>query len=146
MSTRIEHLKGRIRESGLRSTSPRVAVLGHLEERDSPGSHAEVAEALSALGFDRATIYRNLMDLTQAGLLARISLGENVWRFEVRNAIKMGEGAEHPHFVCVDCGLVSCLEGYSVDLKPSALETGHPSVSSIHEILIRGVCIACEAP
>lgn len=144
MPTTLDDLKARIRGSGLRGTAPRIAVLRHLDASDTPISHAEIADVLSPLGFDRATIYRNLTDMTQVGLLARVNLGENVWHFEVRKQIEMGEGVEHPHFVCVSCGAVSCLEGYTIDLKPVAGSEGHPTVASISEILIKGHCRGCH--
>ena len=62
---------------------------------------------------DRATIYRNLIDLTDAGLASRIDLGDHVWRFEVKRQV--GDHVlSHPHFVCSDCGTVSCLPDVTV--------------------------------
>lgn len=62
---------------------------------------------------DRATIYRNLIDLTDAGLASRIDLGDHVWRFEVKRQV--GDHVlSHPHFVCSDCGAVSCLPDVTV--------------------------------
>jgi Fe2+ or Zn2+ uptake regulation protein len=73
-----------IRAAGLRSTSSRVAVLRYLMGAEQPVSHANLVEALADEGFDRATIYRNLMDLTEVALLTRSDLGDHVWRFELR--------------------------------------------------------------
>ena len=67
----LESLRDRLRQAGLRSTGARLAVLRVLERASSPMSHAEVHEQVVEDGFDRATIYRNLMDLTDAGMLAR---------------------------------------------------------------------------
>ena len=55
-----EDVRRRIRGAGLRCTAARVAVLRHLETAPGPRTHAEVSESLDSLGFDRATIYRNL--------------------------------------------------------------------------------------
>ena len=109
-AVRDSRLRDRIRAAGMRSTVPRVAVLERLEEAGTPVSHAEIYEGLAARGFDRATVYRNLIDLTEAGLLSRTDLGDHVWRFELRSE-RAGRGDEpsgHPHFVCTDCG-ESCL-------------------------------------
>jgi len=58
----------------------------HLETALGPLTHAEVSEALHHLGFDRATIYRNLTELTEAALASRVELGDHVWRFEAKRA------------------------------------------------------------
>ena len=46
-------------------------------------NHSEVAEALEEAGFDRATLYRNLVDLAAAGILNRSDYGDHSWRFEL---------------------------------------------------------------
>lgn len=117
-----------------------MAVLRYMETLEAPISHAEIADALKDLGFDRATIYRNLMDLTDAGLLSRVNLGENVWHFELRQTVTQEPGAEHPHFVCIDCGAVTCLDDVHVDIK-----TGSSLVAQISEVLIKGRCRKCVA-
>jgi Fur family ferric uptake transcriptional regulator len=140
-SPAIDRLRGRIRGVGLRSTGPRVAVLRQLEAARTPVSHADLVSALVPEGFDRATIYRNLMDLTQAGLVSRTDLGDHVWRFELRRRGRTGDG-EHPHFMCIGCGTVACLPGDSVRLRPSR---GAPrAVRRRHvDIQLKGRCDRC---
>ena len=75
----IAELKALLRKSGLRSTSARLAVLAHLQRARTPISHAELAKDLVPTGLDRATVYRNLMDLAESGLVARAELGDHVW-------------------------------------------------------------------
>ena len=134
-------LKQALRDAGLRATSARAAVLRCLLEANSPLSHAEVCERLSALGYDRATLYRNLMDLTEVGLAARTDVGDHLWRFELAGRRDHDELA-HPHFVCSQCGDVSCLPEDTVDVK--AVQGVPRSVRKREvEIKIRGVCNAC---
>ncbi|MFN7768529.1 MAG: Fur family transcriptional regulator [Planctomycetaceae bacterium] len=128
-----------LREAGLRSTSARIAVLQQLRKAGRPQSHAEVATAVANLGLDKATVFRNLNDLTEAGLLSRSELGDHVWRFEIRSE-KHSHGAAHPHFLCLDCGSVTCLPGSSVT---TALKTSAESIGEITEILVRGHCHNC---
>jgi Fur family transcriptional regulator, ferric uptake regulator len=139
-----ETLRARIQGAGLRATMARVAVYERLLRAKRPLSHADLVEDLVPEGFDRATIYRNLMDLTEAGLVSRTDLGDHVWRFERRD----GEGAhrdEHPHFVCVDCGDVSCLPG--VELQVTAARGAPRSVRRRRvEVQLKGRCDRCEAP
>jgi Fur family ferric uptake transcriptional regulator len=61
-------LRASIRGAGLRATGARVAVLRALASASGPVSHADVCAAIGSSDFDRATVYRNLVDLTRANL------------------------------------------------------------------------------
>ncbi|MGE0791664.1 MAG: Fur family transcriptional regulator [Sandaracinaceae bacterium] len=133
-------LKKRLREAGLRATSARAAVLRCLLSTETPLSHADVCAELESLGYDRATLYRNLIDLTDVGLVRRTALGDHVWRFEASSSPHAAEA--HPHFVCTDCGEVTCLPGDAIDVKPGR---GIPRAvqRAEVEIQVRGRCNEC---
>jgi len=153
-SANDDAVRDRIRGAGLRCTVARVAVMRHLENAAGPLTHAEVSEALHHLGFDRATIYRNLTELTDAKLAARVELGDHVWRFEAKRAGGGHKGDDHPHFVCTTCGEVSCLEDVQVAITPRPTSGGQRSsgkkpaaggrIGSVTEILLKGRCEQCE--
>ncbi|MEM6928457.1 MAG: transcriptional repressor [Myxococcota bacterium] len=128
-----------IREAKLRATASRVAVLRLLHGTSSPTSHPEICEALQSDGWDRATLFRNLVDLTKAGILRKRDLGDRLWRYELASASE--DAAEHPHFLCTVCGDVSCLPEIDVAMLagsgPQSLRTGQV------EIQFRGTCDAC---
>jgi Fur family ferric uptake transcriptional regulator len=135
-----DELRARIRAVGLRVTTARVAVLRMLSGRGAPPSHPEVFAELQSGGWDRATLYRNLVDLTDAGLLRRVDLGDHVWRYELAEE-HHAEGTEHPHFLCTSCGDVACLDAVEVKLPtagvPGAVRTGRV------QIQLRGLCDRC---
>lgn len=138
----VAELQAEIRSHGMRSTGPRIAVLAYLSKPGAPLSHTEIHEALAGRGYDRATIYRNLIDLADVGLLVRSDLGDHVWRFERKQAQGGGHADGHPHFVCTDCGEVSCLPDRAVRVMaaadtPKVLRTKHV------EVHVRGRCDAC---
>jgi Fur family ferric uptake transcriptional regulator len=136
-----EALRELIRASGLRVTAARMAVLGVLRDVQAPLSHADVAQRASQAGLDRTTVYRNLVDLTGAGVLRRTDV-DHTWRFElIDRAHEPGE-ARHPHFVCTDCGKVACLPPSSVALKPGRGTPGALRKGNL-EIQLRGRCDAC---
>ncbi len=137
----INEFKTLIRKTGLRSTPPRIAVLQALSKITMPLSHGDLVEKLAAKDMDRATIFRNLNDLTEAGLLSRIDVGDHTWRFEIKN--QENNNASHPHFVCTDCGDVSCLPAANVHVShfPSAINN---KIGNISEILLKGHCEDCE--
>ena len=135
----IEVAREILRAAGLRSTPARIAVLIALQKGNKPQTHAELSERLVPLGFDKATVFRNLTDLTDVELVSRTELGDHVWRFEIRDPNH--DRSSHPHFVCVDCGTVSCMEGMSL---PDDKQRKSLNISRISEILVKGHCSVCE--
>jgi len=138
----MAELRDVLRNAGLRSTGPRIAVLRWLEHAGTPVSHSELFEALSQEGFDRATLYRNLVDLADAGIVRRTDLGDHVWRYEVRSS-EDGHVIEHPHFVCTDCGEVACLPGVAVKIVSSGNETPRSVRSRKVAVQLSGRCNQC---
>lgn len=139
----LDAYKDALRAVGFRCTAPRLVVLDHLHRTRGPSSHAELANALEGRGFDRATLYRVLMDLTEAGLLTRTDLGDHTWRFELRAASGNASHADdHPHFVCVDCGEISCLEGLSVKVNDKSKAPQSLRNKDV-QIQVKGRCDAC---
>ena len=133
--------KESLRSAGLRATAARVAVMRRLAVADKPQSHAEVVGALSDTGFDQSTLFRCLNELADANLVARLDLGDQVRRFELASPDGEG-GAEHAHFMCQDCGTLTCLEGFTFKVTP---ERGprRKALGEITEVLLRGRCGTC---
>jgi len=136
----LDLVKHAIRETGLRATPARIATLQLLRESPSPLTHAVVAEHLAASGVDKATAFRNLNDMTDAGLLRRTEVGDHVWRFEAIDPDSTHD-ASHPHFLCVDCGAVSCLDDVKLTIGS---QRAAAKVGQVTEILVRGHCNECQ--
>ncbi|MBT4867441.1 MAG: transcriptional repressor [Planctomycetaceae bacterium] len=139
-SDEVAELRALIRDAGLRCTASRLAVMGQLRRATSPISHAELACDLAPLGFDKATVFRNLVDLTDANLLSRTELGDHVWRFELKSPGDPHDGG-HPHFVCVDCGGVTCLGDVEFN---TASKRRAGRIGRVTEILLKGYCRSCR--
>jgi Fur family ferric uptake transcriptional regulator len=137
----VDTLRATLREAGLRATLSRLAVLRQLSASKTPMSHAEVVDRLAGSGFDRATLYRNLIDLAECGLARRTDVGDHVWRFELITG-EGGHDQEHPHFVCSNCGNVQCLPVDSVSIHPvrGAPRALRRKGLAIH---VRGLCDNC---
>lgn len=132
-------IRDRVRTAGLRCTSARLAVMRELAKAGAPVSHAEVADNLASFGLDKATVFRNLNDLADAGLVIRSELGDHVWRFEIRD-LEAPDGGQHPHFMCVDCGGVTCLS--DVEFDPATRKRA-AQIGVVTEILLKGRCRKC---
>jgi Fur family ferric uptake transcriptional regulator len=135
----LDIVRKKLREAGLRSTAARLWVMQMLIDAHAPLTHAQVADALVPKGFDRATVYRNLIELSDAKIVSRIELGDHLYRFELKRPNSDGT-LEHPHFVCVDCGEVTCLDDVNVAIKPTNKAAKKLEVT---EVLLKGHCGSC---
>lgn len=135
-----DETRRRLRESGLRVTAPRVAVLGVLAKAEGPLSFTQVCDQLSDADVDQATIYRNLVKLREVGLTLVVSRIEGIDRYVL--AGDHDDGHRHPHFLCRDCGQVSCLDEVQL-----ALPTTDPWAESIRGAMMQllGHCPDCLA-
>jgi Fur family ferric uptake transcriptional regulator len=130
-----------LRASGMRATSARIAVLEVLLGAKSPMSHAEVCDQVGERGIDRATLYRNLIDLADANLVRRSDHGDHVWRFEWIGRASPHDVAEHAHFVCSVCAGVSCLPTGAIAVQ--AVRGAPRSLRTRVEVQVRGICDSC---
>ena len=122
--------------SGLRSTPQRYAVMAFLMEQAGHPTAAEIFEAVNRVDprSSRATIYNNLRDLVQAGLVREVAMEGRAARFDVK-------GMRHHHFICDRCGNVEDLEWYDVP-KPASGSLGKRILREC-ELIFRGLCTKC---
>lgn len=138
----VQQARDMLRAADLRSTASRLAVLQYLAQFDKPLSHAEVADALVPQGFDKSTLYRCLVELADASLLTRLDAGDHAWRFELRRG-ENHDAAQHPHFMCLDCGKVTCLPEIEVKILPTSGKKSS-AMGDVTEIFLKGHCIECK--
>jgi Fur family ferric uptake transcriptional regulator len=141
----LDQLRSQVRAKGLRATPSRLAVLELLRASEAPMSHGDVADRLATQAWDRATIYRNLIDLAEAGLVRRTDVGDHVWRFEAVTGDH--DASAHPHFVCTECGAVECLPEIELAVR-SARNSRSKAPRAVKqrkvEVHVRGLCDACQ--
>lgn len=135
----VEAVRAIIRKVGIRATPARISALLELRAATSPLTHADLSDRLVPLGFDKATVFRNLNDLTEVGLVSRTELGDHVWRFEAVDP-DHPDKSSHPHFVCTECGRVECLEAMEFTALSKRKASG---IGRISEILLKGECTTC---
>ena len=129
----IEHS---LAASGLRSTPQRYAVMACLMEQAGHPTAAEIFEAVNRIDprSSRATIYNNLRDLVQAGLVREVAVEGRAARFDVK-------GLRHHHFICDRCGNVEDMDWYDVP-RPAAASLGKRVLREC-ELIFRGMCTQC---
>jgi Fur family transcriptional regulator, stress-responsive regulator len=131
-------LEEMLRESELRVTRPRVAVLNAVYSNP----HADTTSILGFVRDDLAdvshqTVYNALNALTVAGLLRQIQPPGSVARYESRVA------DNHHHLVCRSCGGiedVDCTVGSAPCMTAS---DDHGYAIDECEVVFWGLCPAC---
>jgi Fur family transcriptional regulator, peroxide stress response regulator len=131
-----EAIKRSFAGSGLRSTPQRYAVMAFLMEQAGHPTAAEIFTGVNRLDprSSRATIYNNLRDLVQAGLVREVAMEGRAARFDAK-------GMRHHHFICDRCGNVEDLEWYDVP-RPAARSLGKRVLREC-ELIFRGLCAKC---
>jgi len=122
--------------SGLRTTPQRFAVMAFLMQHTGHPTAAEIFEAVNRVDprSSRATVYNNLRDLLQAGLVREVAMEGRAARFDAK-------GFRHHHFICDRCGNVEDMDWYDVP-KPAAASLGKRVVREC-ELIFRGLCTRC---
>lgn len=127
-----------VRESGLRLTQPRVAVLATVHENPHADTDSIINLTRARIGdVSHQAVYDVLRALTTAGLLRRIQPAGSVARYEAR------VGDNHHHVICSSCGMIAdvdCAVGDAPCLTPSD-DLGFEITEA--EVIYWGRCTDC---
>jgi Fur family peroxide stress response transcriptional regulator len=110
--------------------------MAFLTKHEGHPTAAEIFAAVNRLDprSSRATIYNNLRDLVQAGLVREVAVEGRAARFDAK-------GTPHHHFICDSCGNVEDMDWYDVP-RPIPTSLGR-RVLREYELIFRGLCIKC---
>jgi Fur family ferric uptake transcriptional regulator len=92
----------------------------------------------AGLRVSRATVYRTLNKLVDAGLLRRLDLGPRTY-FEHDYGYP-----QHEHLVCERCGRIIEFQSPDLDALLRTTCSDHRFQSSGHTLIIRGICADCN--
>jgi Fur family transcriptional regulator, ferric uptake regulator len=132
----------RLRSSGHRYTDQRRSLVVFLAEAGHPMSIPDIL----ALGADlkQSSVYRNLADLEQAGVVRRVTTDEEFGRYELAEDLI----GHHHHLVCSRCGTIR-----DVDVPPDVERTLERTLDRIakdagfarvsHRLDLVGLCADC---
>jgi len=141
MSMSLTEAKERIRSKGLRATNARISVLRLFVDQGKPLSHGNVVELMKDNVGDQATLYRILVKFKEAGLIAITSTAKGISRYELIDGSQNETQKRHPHFLCNECGDISCLPTTTVILEKD--NPWFPSLT-LAEMQFVGRCINCD--
>ena len=132
-------LRAALEHQGQRMTGQRVLLAEYLESKADAFSVEEMRIDLPGVG--RATIYRTLKILVDAGALCKTQLPDGSPRY------KRDDPAHHHHVVCTTCGKVGEFRHPSVERMLRAMQNDVPGTMVGHRLEIFITCTAClESP
>jgi Fur family transcriptional regulator, ferric uptake regulator len=130
-----------LKRKGLKTTQERTALF---EEVFSSHRHFDVEDLVQRMRekgkkISRATAYRTLEILHECGLVGRVRLNEEKYRYE-----RLHKGEHHDHLICTHCGrVIEFVEPRIERLQDQVCEK-HGFLATSHSHQIRGLCSSCQ--
>jgi Fur family ferric uptake transcriptional regulator len=125
-------------ERGYRDTSPRRQVVQAIVEKDRHFTAEELREQLPKVG--RATVYRSLKLLLEAGALCRVLLEDGNLHYQLSHR------GHHHHLLCIECGASQDLMGCDIEDQLNRVADAHDFQVSGHWLEVYGRCQKCLPP
>lgn len=134
----IEAILGQFRQDKNRVTQPRIAMLNWIAAREAPFTAEEAVSELEGplTAGSRATIYRLLLWLREAGWLARVH------RTDSDHAL-VRQLPGHHQAVCLRCGETLVIGGCDLTTMISQSLRGTGFAVSGHQLEVYGTCRGC---
>ena len=132
----VETVRHLLDANGVKFTTQRYCVLQFLMENPGHPTAAEIFDGVNRLDprSSKATIYRNLRDLVEAGLVREVAVEGRSARFDLK-------GMRHHHFICDKCGEVENMDWFDVPQPPP--DSVGTRIVREFEMILRGLCTKC---
>lgn len=140
MATRVQHALDQLKNTGVRITPQRHAILSYLMETMSHPTADEIYRALEPRfpNMSVATVYNNLKMLIEAGMVHELTYGDNSSRFDA-------DVSDHYHIVCEKCGIIKDFSYPSLEDIERKAEEETGFIVHEHRLELRGVCKSCQS-
>jgi Fur family ferric uptake transcriptional regulator len=130
-----------LRRAGLKTTLPRLKILGIMEGASDQHFTAEdVYRKLLELGEEigLATVYRVLTQFEAAGLVNRHNFEGG------RSVFELNDGGHHDHMVCVKCGAVLEFMDTKIEERQKQVAVENNFLLQDHLLYMYGICSTCQ--
>src|SRR5699024_5042675 len=138
---RLQKAISGLKESGVRITPQRHAVLDYLLTSETHPTADEIYKSLESQfpNMSVATVYNNLRAFKELGLVRELTYGDNSSRFDCNMT-------EHYHILCLECGKIVDFHYPSVEEVESLAEQVTGFEVSHHRMELYGKCADCQEP
>jgi len=137
-----DDVAAQVRSAGLHLTAPRRAVLMTLRRHEGHLSAERVVSALAGTdpGVHRASVYRALEALTEAGIVQHVHLGHGATAYHLAD-----DEGEHLHLQCSVCGAVLDAPVALLGTVRRRLLRDQGFALDASHVALSGTCAACRA-
>lgn len=130
-----------LKRKGLKATRERTGVF---DEIFSSHQHFDADDLVSRMRergrkVSRATVYRTLEILYECGLVGRVRLNEEKYRYE-----RLRQGEHHDHLVCTSCDRIIEFVDPRIEALQDAVCLERDFVATSHSHQIWGLCGPCR--
>jgi Fur family ferric uptake transcriptional regulator len=134
----------KLKSVGLKATAQRLKVLQVFQDNERRYLNADEVYRQAIQGtkdIGRATVYRTLAQLTEAGILARsvLDAGSAVALYQLRNSSHSGA------LVCTACGQVGSFDDDILERRSRAVAESNGFVLHRYQLTFYGYCAKCRA-
>ncbi|MBO8157836.1 MAG: peroxide-responsive transcriptional repressor PerR [Bacillaceae bacterium] len=136
---RLQEALETLKESGVRITPQRHAVLEYLIKSMSHPTADEIYKALEGKfpNMSVATVYNNLRVFRDIGLVRELTYGDSSSRFDCNTE-------KHYHIICEKCGKIVDFHYPSLDEVESLAEQVTGFDVTHHRMEVYGICNDCK--
>jgi Fur family ferric uptake transcriptional regulator len=132
-----------LKNAGLKSTLPRLKILGLFESGQERHMSAEdIYKQLLSTSDDvgLATVYRVLTQFEQAGLLVRHNFEGG------KSVFELNQGKHHDHIVCMQCGHVEEFYDAAIEARQKKIAAERGFEIHEHSLSIYADCTKVKCP
>jgi Fur family ferric uptake transcriptional regulator len=130
-----------LKKKSLKTTRERTALFDEIFSTHRHFDAEDLVIRMRERGtkISRATIYRTLEILHGCGLVGRVRLNEEKYRYE-----RLKRGEHHDHLVCTSCGKVVEFIDHAIEKRQDAVCRAHDFRATAHSHQIWGLCGSCR--
>ncbi|MBN1306784.1 MAG: transcriptional repressor [Chitinispirillaceae bacterium] len=136
---RVFQIENRLKKQGCSMTNQRRLIIDEIMRN---GSHFDIESLMAAIRMRepktaRATVYRTVKILADAGMIKKEILGDTHSHYEIA-------GRDHGHFICTLCGRIIELGCPTLTGFLASAAESHNFTVDRHSIELFGRCGECE--
>jgi Fur family ferric uptake transcriptional regulator len=130
-----------LKRKGLKTTRERTALFDEIFSAHRHFDADDLVLRMREKGkkISRATVYRTLELLTECGLVGRVRLNEEKYRYE-----RLHKGEHHDHMICTGCGRIIEFVDPRIERLQDVVCEKYGFQPTSHSHQIRGLCASCQ--
>ncbi|MCP3892109.1 MAG: transcriptional repressor [Desulfobulbaceae bacterium] len=130
-----------LEQAGIDATANRIQILEAIGSNNYPLTAADVFKIVHRVqSINRVTVYRILDLLVENDLVERLRIGS---RAAYYGLAPNENHAAHPHFYCIECGHVDCLQAKAINIDADVLKRTFPGEIIKMDVRVEGICKNC---